>query len=941
MLIRYFALLLFAFFTYIQSYLIGVDIGSEFFKVCVIKPGKPFSMMENLQGKTKTPNAISMKDDEIAYDAEALAKKARFPKNVFTFFKSYLGEKYDSLFVREFLSEFLISYDIEEDPQRHSITFNIQFNNELEKISLEEIYGMLFNHIKFLAEKYAKITITDCFVTIPSFFNYKQRNALAQGIKISKLDLQGFVSDNIAVAVNFQLKKVFEKKEYYILYNMGSSSTQVSLVSFETLYETNDNKTVDIGNEIQILGEASNRKLGGNYFNKQLIKILMKKFDELPERKGKNSVMNNKKVYEKLIPSAIKYKEILSANKESHVAILNIDSGMNYEGKVSRQEFYEACQPLLTQVYEPIEQLLNKTGLTLENITQIELLGGEIRIPKIQKMIKERLGNYSNILGAHMNGDDSMAFGAAFMAANSSGKIKRSRKIFMINGANSEIKLYLRNFNVSESLRCNGGKNADKEAPLTNACLYSMNKNTTLIRLRHGYDIKRTVSFYHDSNIEIEVKEKMENEDEEQLLMTYRIMGIDDLKREILDLNITKLPHITLHFTFSKIGELTMYAEGIYNSTLYYGLSAGFNDTLTYKYSVNYTSPLPQSDIDEIDAKIKELNDTINQNDTMFSANETITPESNETITPESNETMRSSSTKEESENSSNIKNSTNATDSNNTSKVNDSLFAILKEMKDKARRELKELLKRKKIGTSKIKENKIRLKLEINHSSPMPLTQDQILESKKKIQRYEDIDNNRIKVIEVKNSLESTIYSTKNFLESEHAKLFGKEDELKATEELNSRIHNWYEEEGYAANYTVLNQQLRNLSYEMDKYHNRLRLVEEREKAVNQFMKVMNETYGRAARLIKMKPWVEEHFNKTFKNDVDAVINWFNESITLQKDLKYYEETNFTSSAIQSKIDIIRRAYREMEKVPKPKEDTMPKDIFKEGETIEDLIVS
>ena len=222
----------------VNSYLIGVDIGSEFFKICLIKPGKPFTIVENLQSKLKTPTAISLKDDEITYGAEAIGKKARFPKNIFNFFEDYLGEKYNSTFVTQFLHDFLISYDIVEDTERNAINFNIQFNKKVETLSVEEIYALLFNHIKFISEKFAGIPITNIYLTILSFFNYKQRQALAQAVEISKLHLDGFVSENLAAVVYYQFKKVFEDEKYYIFYNMGSSYTQASLVSIKTVYET-------------------------------------------------------------------------------------------------------------------------------------------------------------------------------------------------------------------------------------------------------------------------------------------------------------------------------------------------------------------------------------------------------------------------------------------------------------------------------------------------------------------------------------------------------------------------------------------------------------------------------------------------------------------------------------------------------------------------------
>ena len=88
---------------YGNAYMIGVDLGSEYFKICLIKPGKPFTIVENLQSKLKTPTAIALKDDEITYDAEALNKKARFPKNIFTYFEDFLGEKYNSSYVNRIM----------------------------------------------------------------------------------------------------------------------------------------------------------------------------------------------------------------------------------------------------------------------------------------------------------------------------------------------------------------------------------------------------------------------------------------------------------------------------------------------------------------------------------------------------------------------------------------------------------------------------------------------------------------------------------------------------------------------------------------------------------------------------------------------------------------------------------------------------------------------
>ena len=195
----------------------------------------------------------------------------------------------------------------------------------------------------------------------------------------------------MAAAVQFQLKKVFNNETFYIIYNMGSSYTQTSLISFRTIYETKNNKSVDIGNEIKIYGEAYDEKLGGKYFDKNLCILMMNKFDNLPIRKGKKSVINNKKVYEKLRPSAIKYKEVLSANKEAFVTVIGVEGGDDLQTKITRDEFEEINKELIAKVFSPIEDLLKKTNMTINNISQIELIGGSIRIPSVQEEIKKKI----------------------------------------------------------------------------------------------------------------------------------------------------------------------------------------------------------------------------------------------------------------------------------------------------------------------------------------------------------------------------------------------------------------------------------------------------------------------------------------------------------------------------------------------------------------------
>ena len=569
----------------------GIDLGSEYFKVTVIKPGKPFMMLENLLSKTKTENAVGLKDDEITYSYDSLAKKAKAPSNIFNYFSEYLGRRHNDSFVKEYMKNFFQSYSISAENDTETITFNYKFNNKDEQISVVELYSMIFDYIKYLSEKFTKIEMTDAFITIPSFFDYQYRQAIVDAIKISKLKLAGLVSENLAAAVQFQLKKVFNNETFYIIYNMGSSYTQASLVSFRTIFEMKNNKTVDVGNEIRVFAETYDEKLGGKYFDKNLCKLMMQKFDALPIRKGKKSIMNNNKVYEKMRPWAIKYKEVLSANKEAFITVIGVEGGDDLQTKVTREEFEDINKDLISKVYSPIEDVLKKANMSIGNISQIELVGGSIRIPAIQEEIKQKLGNYSDILGIHMNGDDSMAFGAAYMCANSSKNFVGSRKTFMQNGANERFKFYLSNLE-NETQPFNYCEEESKEDEKNKNCVKKLKKEKEIFPLRHKYNSKRSIEIEHDTNILVKITEEFPGKFDERDLKLFEITGVPEAMETMKKNNATSAPKINIKFIYTKGGLIELESYIKYKYPKYFSKD--------FYYIKNYTEPLPKEEIDKI-----------------------------------------------------------------------------------------------------------------------------------------------------------------------------------------------------------------------------------------------------------------------------------------------------------------------------------------------------
>ena len=910
----YFLLFLFLSISQTTCYMMGIDLGSEYFKVTVIKPGKPFMMLENLISKTKTELSVGLKDDEITYAYDALAKKAKAPANIFNYFSEYLGRKHDDLFVKEYMEKFYQSYNITADNETETITFNFKYDKNDEQISVVELYSMIFDYIKTLSERFTKIEMTDAFITIPSFFDYEQRQAISDAIKISKLKLAGVVSENLAAAVQFQLKKVFENETYYIIYNMGSSFTQTSLVSFKTLYEMKNNKSVDIGNEIRIFGESYNEKIGGKVFDKNMVKLMMKKFDELPIRKGKKPIMDNKKIYEKLRPSARKYKEVLSANKEVFITVMGVEGGDDLQTKVTREEFEEMNKYILSEVYTPIEDVLKKSNLTINDISQIELIGGSIRIPSIQEEIKKKLGEKSDILGIHMNGDDSMAFGAAYMCANSSKNFLGSRKTFMQNGANEKFKFYLKNLENStiKYNYCKDGEDISKMKDIT-SCDLKLEKDKEIFPMRHKYNSKRSIEIEHNTNMEIRITEEFPGKFPERDLKKYEITGVPEAIEQMKKDNVTTMPKIKIQFIYTKAGLIELESLIKYKYPRYFSKD--------FYYTKNYTEPLPKEEIEKINEilnksvvlseyEMKKLvknttnnteaevdeddlddidddddEDILNQNNTKENNNDTL---NNKTISKKKKKAV----------------NRYKPTPSNYT--YNNTLYITTEEKK-----RLKNL---KKIGQKKEEEERIYLDIkEIHLISPKPMNETQIQNSRKKLSRFIEVDTNRTKLIEQKNKLEILIFQRKEWLENENSKPYLKPEEFENSTNFINNKSLWFEDESYAASYETLEKVIKNITNYFKSYDRRQKRHYDRLQALNKFFNDLNSTEKRVTKILKDKPWTAEYFNTTFMKEYNETMDWFNKTYTEQEALKHWEPEVLTPYMLNKKMDKLRNHLYEM----------------------------
>lgn len=255
---------------------------------------------------------------------------------------------------------------------------------------------------------------------------------------ISGLSVLQLIHENTAAATMFGIDRMDTAKPVNVLfYNMGGMDTEVSIVRYSAITEKSTNKSYE---HIEILAEASDPELGGQDFDLVLLNMIAERFNSLKERQGKPDIRTNPKAVKRLLKEVLKIKDILSANKQNQIKIGELADYVSLITTIDRKDFEEASQPLFDRVVQPVLDALAKAGMTIEDIDQIELLGGGIRIPKIQELLQQTL--LKNELGVHLNGDEAMCFGSAFIASNSSASFK-VRKVYLTVHPENQLSIHI------------------------------------------------------------------------------------------------------------------------------------------------------------------------------------------------------------------------------------------------------------------------------------------------------------------------------------------------------------------------------------------------------------------------------------------------------------------------------------------------------------------
>ena len=344
----------------VDASILGIDFGTQYMKIAIVRPGSPFEIVTDLSSKRKTPSAIAFDDSTRHYGYDALNLGARKPRNVFQRMNRMLGQGPESDFAKEF-EELKFPYVFKLNERN---TWSVEFPkgtgfDDIDVLSAEEINAMILDYARKLGEMFDNDQkIVDCVVTVPTYFTQHERQAVLDAASLIGLNVLSIIEEPTAAALQYTVNKEFVNKTHRVMfYDMGAGSVQVSVAEFHTVI---DKKTKLPKRYFNILGKAWDESLGGVH----LSAILADKFAKDFYTQHGLDVTGNMKAEYRLRALGEKLKEMLSVNDK-----LPVNEGTLFEERdlstVATKSFIdENSVSLAERLVAPALKALNEAGLS-------------------------------------------------------------------------------------------------------------------------------------------------------------------------------------------------------------------------------------------------------------------------------------------------------------------------------------------------------------------------------------------------------------------------------------------------------------------------------------------------------------------------------------------------------------------------------------------------
>ncbi len=385
--------------------IIGIDLGTTNSCVAIMDGGKA-KVIENSEGDRTTPSVVAYtKDGEVLVGASAKRQAVTNPKNTFYAVKRLIGRKFTDAEVKKDLD--LVPYAI----VAHDNGDAWVQTSDGKKLSAQEVSARILEKMKKTAEDYLGEKVTEAVITVPAYFNDSQRQATKDAGRIAGLDVKRIINEPTAAALAYGLDKGGGDRKIAV-YDLGGGTFDMSIIEIAE---------VDGEKQFEVLATNGDTFLGGEDFDKRVIDYLVEEF----QKDQGIDLRKDPLALQRLKDAAERAKIELSSAQQTEVNLPYVTadaSGPKHLNiKLTRAKLEALVEDLVRKTIEPCKVALNDAGLRASDISEVILVGGQTRMPKVQQAVSEFFGKEPR---KDVNPDEAVAIGAAVQGGVLAGDVK-------------------------------------------------------------------------------------------------------------------------------------------------------------------------------------------------------------------------------------------------------------------------------------------------------------------------------------------------------------------------------------------------------------------------------------------------------------------------------------------------------------------------------------